>query len=175
MQIEYYATGELAPSLRAEILAVCESAYEEPMAPYLADIGPGVHAVGRIDGRLATHAMLVTRTLQMTGRRALRTAYVEMVATAPSLQGRGYASALLRDLVTQLGDYDLAALSPSDEGFYARLGWELWRGPLSVRTDRGLEASPDDEAVMILRLARTPPDLDLDAPLSVEWRPGEVW
>jgi hypothetical protein len=28
--------------------------------------------------------------------------------------------------------------------------------------------------VMILRLPRTPP-LDLDAPLSIEWREGDLW
>jgi aminoglycoside 2'-N-acetyltransferase I len=58
-------------------------------------------------------------------------------------------------------------------GGYARLGWELWRGPLFVRTDAGLMPTPDEE-VMILRLPRTTP-LDLDSPLSAEWREGELW
>jgi hypothetical protein len=32
-----------------------------------------------------------------------------------------------------------------------------------------------DETVMILRLRATPADLDLHAPLSAEWRRGELW
>jgi aminoglycoside 2'-N-acetyltransferase I len=102
-------------------------------------------------------------------------AYIELVATDPASQGNGYASMLLRALVSKLTKHDIAGLSPSAESFYARLGWELWRGPLFVRTEAGIESSPEDEEVMILRLPRTPAHLDLDAPLSVEWRPGEVW
>jgi aminoglycoside 2'-N-acetyltransferase I len=82
---------------------------------------------------------------------------------------------LLRALVPLLADYDVGALSPSDPAFYERLGWELWRGPLSVRTATGLEASDSEEQAMILRLPRTPEALDLTAPLSVEWRPGDAW
>ena len=92
-------------------------------------------------------------------------------ATAPDRQGRGYASAIMRRLAAAIGDWSLGALSPSDASFYARLGWERWRGPLSIRTADGPLATPDEE-VMILRLPATPP-LDLDAPLSAEWRAGE--
>jgi hypothetical protein len=70
-------------------------------------------------------------------------------------------------------DFDLGALSPSDDGFYVRLGWETWRGPLSIRTATGSMPTPEDR-VMILCLPGTP-DLDLDAPLSAEWRDGELW
>ena len=59
-------------------------------------------------------------------------------------------------------------------GFYERLGWELWHGPLFVRTEHSVERSPDDEEVMIYRLPSTP-ELDLSAPLSAEWREGEIW
>jgi RNA polymerase-binding transcription factor len=58
--------------------------------------------------------MWVTRSLQSTGR-ALRTAYVEAVATYPGHRRRGFASALLTRLVEEVGDYDLAALSPSGQ------------------------------------------------------------
>jgi hypothetical protein len=36
------------------------------------------------------------------------------------------------------------------------------------------EVDTPDERVMILSLPQTP-SLDLDLPLSVEWREGEVW
>jgi aminoglycoside 2'-N-acetyltransferase I len=103
----------------------------------------------------------------------LRTAYVEAVATAPQQQGKGYASATMRHLATQVQEFDLAALSPSDPAFYRRLGWELWLGPLSIRNGQALLPTPDEQ-VMILRLPRTPL-LDLTQPLSAEWRPGEIW
>lgn len=69
--------------------------------------------------------------------------------------------------------YELAALSPATEGLYTRLGWRFWRGPLSIRTEAGPVPTPD-ERIMILRLVHTPP-VDDTAPLSAEWRPGEVW
>lgn len=175
MLIAYVMTTALTPSDLRDILAVGEAAYEEDVRPFLRDCGPGRHALGRVNGALVLHAMIVTRELQVAGGRSLRTAYIELVATDPPYQRRGYASALLRALVTQMTDYDIGALSPSAESFYARLGWERWRGPLSERTAAGLVASAADEEVMILRLPRTPSDLDPDAPLSVEWRPGEVW
>jgi GNAT superfamily N-acetyltransferase len=117
--------------------------------------------------------MWVTRWLQLGEQRPLKTAYVELVATAPAMQGRGYASALLERFPSLVRDYELAALSPATEELYARLGWRSWRGPLSVRRDGGLISTPE-ERVMVLALPRTPP-LDFDLPLSVEWRPGEVW
>jgi len=81
---------------------------------------------------------------------------------------------VMQRLAADVQDFELAALSPSDPAFYERLGWELWQGPLFIRTDDGLLLSPGEEQVMILRLPRTPP-LDLDAPLSAEWRQGELW
>jgi GNAT superfamily N-acetyltransferase len=175
MQIDFIETDALTATDLHDILTIGAAAYEEDIAPFLRDNGSGLHALGRVKGVLVSHAQVITRALQVEGRAPMRTAYVELVATDPPMQGRGFASALLRALAPQMHAFDIAALSPSDDGFYARLGWKLWRGPLSVRTLTGLEASPDDEQVMILRLPRTPSDLDLEAPLSIEWRPGEAW
>lgn len=105
--------------------------------------------------------------------RPLRTAYVEMVATAPEYRRRGFATAVMKRLAKSIVDYELGALCPAEPDLYARLGWVFWRGPLFIRTSKGLLPTPD-ERVMILRLPKTPP-LDLDAPLSAEWRPGELW
>lgn len=143
------------------------------MTSYFEAIGPGEHLLGWRGGVLVSHLMWVTRWLR-TGEGALmRTAYVELVATRPRLQGQGYATALLEHFPSQVTDFDLAALSPATETLYTRLGWRFWRGPLAVRTAQGLVPTPEEE-VMVLLLPRSP-TLDLDAPLSVEWRPGEVW
>jgi hypothetical protein len=157
-----------------EITELCTEAYGEDFTGGFALLGPGVHVIGRSEGRVVSHAMWVVRDLQPASGGPLRTAYVEAVATRPMLQRRGFATEVLCRVAGEIDDYDLGALSPSDPRFYARLGWETWRGPLFIRTGAGLEATPD-EAVMILRTGRTPADLNLDAALSAEWRPGEVW
>jgi len=174
VQIEIVATGSLSTSVRDELLALLRTACDEELSTSLQDIGPGLHLLGRVDGALMPHVMIVPRALQAASIGSLHTAYIELVATEPEAQGRGYASTLLRESVALMGDFDIAALSPSAESFYARLGWESWRGPLLVRTKSEVIPSPEEQ-VMILRLPRTPELLDLDAPLSIDWRAGEVW
>lgn len=171
---EVVPSGTLGPTVRAEVVALCSAAYAEDFAGPLALIGPGVHVLGWVGGELVAHAMWVDRTLYPDGLPPLRTAYVEAVATAPAHRRRGYASAVLAHLADAIRRYDLGALSPSDDRFYARLGWETWRGPLLIRT-AGREEPTPDEQVMILRLPGTPAWLDTSRPLAADWRPGEVW
>jgi aminoglycoside 2'-N-acetyltransferase I len=116
--------------------------------------------------------------LQPEGHPILRTAYVEAVATAPDRRGQGFATAalrVLRGLLTIDPSWELAALSPSDPAFYARLGWELWQGPLGIRRGDSIDPTPVDEQVMILRLPRTPATLATTSLLTAEWRVGELW
>jgi len=174
LSIEVTDSRTMSMAALHEITNVCTEAYREDFAGAFGLLGPGVHVIARMDGRIVSHAMWVPRELQAGTRAPLRAAYVEAVATRPAWQGRGFATEVLRRLTREIHDYDLGALSPSDERFYARIGWEPWRGPLFIRTAAGLDATPDD-SVMIHRTARTPADLNLDAPLSAEWRPGEVW
>ena len=174
LAIEVVDSKTIAESTLQEIRDLCTEAYREDFSHAFELLGPGVHVIGRLDGRLVSHAMWVDRALQVGGAASLRAAYVEAVATKPAFQRRGFGTNLMRHLATAIGDYDIGALSPSDERFYARLGWEPWRGPLFIRTDAGLEPTPD-EGVMVLRLENTPADLDLDSPLAAEWRPGELW
>ena len=164
----------MAMSTLRGIAELCTEAYNEDFTSAFGLLGPGVHVIARAEGRMVSHAMWVVRELQAGPRPPFRTAYVEAVATRPLLQRRGFATQVLRRLAREIRDYDLGALSPSDDRYYARLGWESWRGPLSIRTGAGLEATPD-ESVMILRTDRTPADLDLDEPLSADWRVGELW
>jgi len=173
-QIQIVRTGDLDDPRRNAILDLCRAAYREDLDRYLDNIGPGVHLLGRVGGTLVSHAMFVERWLQLHDGRLLRTAYVELVATAPNAERRGYASALMRRLADEIHAFDIGGLSPTGEQFYARLGWESWRGELLIRTGTNVVPS-QDEGLMVLRLPRTPPDLSLDRPISIEWRPGEVW
>ena len=77
-------------------------------------------------------------------------------------------------LAESIDDYEIGCLQTDRTGFYARLGWELWRGPLAGRGDDGLIPTPDQRGVMVLRLAPTPP-LDLDTGLSIERQPERIW
>lgn len=48
--------------------------------------------------------------------------------------------------------------------------------PTGVRTATGVGLTPDEDGfIMVLRTLATPPDLDLDALLTCDWRPGDVW
>lgn len=171
--IEHAHSSELTPTLAADIKELCDAAYREDTQGYFAALGPGDHLVGRVGDRVVTHLMWVTRWLEPQGKPQLRTAYIEMVATHPDHERRGHASALLRKAESMVQDFDVAALCPATDSLYERLGWRFWRGPLFTRRGAGLEATPE-ERVMLLPTARTP-DLDWSAPLSIEWRPGEVW
>lgn len=165
---------ELSGAERQAVISLCNRAFEEDCEPALRTFTDATHLLGHVEGALVSHALWYTRWLEVGNGPLLRTAYVEGVATEETHRGRGYASALMRRLVKEVDGYDLAALSPSDAQFYARLGWELWRGPLSIRSGGGLIPSPSDEEVMIYGLAKTPA-LDISAPLSTEWREGELW
>jgi aminoglycoside 2'-N-acetyltransferase I len=179
VNIEVVTADALDAVARAEIIALCESAYGEDFTRLFEELSGSVHVLARDDhGALVSHAEWVTRWLQPAGHPVLRTAYVEAVATAPERQRLGFATAVLRCLGDELArdsKWELAALSPSDHAFYARLGWELWQGPLGIRRGDNVEPTPSDEEVMILRLPGVPATLDLTSLLTAEWRAGELW
>jgi len=61
--------------------------------------------------------------------------------------------------------YEIACLETDRPAFYERLGWELWRGPLAGRNNKGeLVTSPEQEGIMILRLSKST-EIDLDQQL----------
>ena len=158
---------------RSVVIDLCSRAFEMDFAVLFNTFEEPTHVLAKLDGVLVSHALWVTRWLQAGTGPLLRTAFIEAVATDPAYQGRGYATQVMRTLQAAIADYDLAGLSTGISGFYARLGWQIWRGPLFVRTEVGPLATPGD-SVMVLPLPRTP-TLDFDGPLSAEWRVGELW
>ena len=174
LELKVISGDLMSPQTRDEVIALCTRVFEEDMAALLATFHGAVHVLGRLETKLVTHALWVTRWLQAGTDPMMRTAYIEAVATEKAYRNRGFATAVMRCVAKEIKDFDLAGLSPFSVAYYARLGWELWRGPLFIRTDGGLVPTPSYEQVMILRLPKTP-QLDLDAPLSAEWREGELW
>lgn len=173
LKIEVVKAPDLTLEKRETLIALCNRAYEDDLAPLFEVYPDPTHVIGYLGGVMVSHAMWVTRWLQNGDGPFLRTAYIEMVATDPQLQGQGGASIIMRRLADEINDYDLGALWPNYPEWYARLGWVTWRGPLFMRTTEGLLPTPDDQ-IMILTTSNTPP-LDLDGPLSAEWREGELW
>ncbi len=158
-----------------EIVALCNAAYRQDLTELMATFGPRTHVLGIIETELVTHAMWVTRWLQVADAQPLKTAYVEAVATLPAQQRNGYATRVMQRLEQSIpAAYEAAALSPATTGIYTRLGWHFWRGPLSIRLPSGEHRATPDESVMVLPLPGRPALL-LDQPLSAEWRKGELW
>jgi len=135
----------------------------------------GVHVIAEAEGRVVAHASVVRRELHAGGHR-LRTGYVEAVATRPSHQRQGLGSLVIGE-VGELIDRTcrLGALATGVVGFYERLGWVAWEGPTSVRTAAGMVRTATEDGNVFVRLTPTSPELDLSAPISCDWRPGDVW
>jgi aminoglycoside 2'-N-acetyltransferase I len=121
------------------------------------------------------HAAVVPRQLEVAGR-PLRTGYVEAVATDPSRQGEGLGSLVLAEATALVrSEYEFGALSSGLHAFYARHGWERWRGPTFARHGgQAIRTEEDDDGVMVLRFGPSAA-IDLTAPLSCEGRRGDDW
>jgi aminoglycoside 2'-N-acetyltransferase I len=129
------------------------------------------------DGRLVAHAAVVPRVL-VAGGRALRTGYVEGVATREDRRGQGLATLVMAEVgrVVEAG-YELGALGDGSgiPGFYQRLGWEVWQGPTWVAAPGGPERTPaEDGSILVLRTPVTG-ELDPAAAIVCDWRTGDAW
>jgi aminoglycoside 2'-N-acetyltransferase I len=135
----------------------------------------GVHALAWDGDTLVGHGSVVQRRL-IHGGRALRTGYVEGVGVRADRRGRGYGAAVMAALERVIrGGYELGALSATDQalGFYAARGWLPWQGQTWSLAPYGVVRTPDDDgAVFVLPVRAT---LDRAAPLTCDWRDGDVW
>ena len=135
----------------------------------------GMHFVLDLDGEIVTHASVVERELHVAGR-PLRTGYVEAVATASGREGAGFGSLVIADVTSYIRDrFELGALGTGRHRFYERLGWLTWTGPASVRTLEGPRRTSDEDGYILVLPTPSSPALDLDAPISCDWRSGDVW
>ena len=169
-------TRELDEATRSAIVRLCIDAHhEEDFRNLFSYLPPdGLHVLGYRGEQLVGHAVVTTRWLQPQDLPLLRTAYVDAVATSPAHQRQGVGSAVMSHLASVVTDYDVACLETDRVSFYARLGWEEWRGLLAGRSDSGLIPTPDQKGVMILRLPRTP-ELDPEALLTIEASAVRIW
>jgi aminoglycoside 2'-N-acetyltransferase I len=179
-RIRRLATNELTAPEVAEIRALMALAFGDDEEERFTDddwahaIG-GTHVLLELDGTIVCHASVVERDIHVADR-PLRTGYVEAVATAPARQGQGLGTRVMQVVGEIIRDgFELGVLGTGSHHFYERLGWVTWRGPLFVRTDDGPRRTPDDDGYLLVLATPSSPTLDLDAPISCEWRPGDVW
>ncbi len=172
-------TDELSTAELLAIRAVLDAAFA-PDDPFFPDTDwehalGGVHFIASLDGETVAHASVVERQLHAAGR-PIRTGYVEAVGTLPALQGRGVGTLVMRAANDHIrSKYELGALGTGEHGFYERLDWRTWQGPLFVRAPDGERRTPDEDGgIMVLSTPSSGP-LDLAVPLSCDWRAGDVW
>ena len=176
IKVERFTTAEAGDGIVTELRALLDAAFEGHFDQHDWSHSLGGHHVAVRDGdRLVAHASVVPRTLYV-GERALRTGYLEAVATAPERQHQGLGTrAMTAAAEVVRSTYELGALSTSAPGFYRRLGWESWQGPTYVVTPTGrVRTADEDDGVMVLRFGPTV-DLDLTAPIACESRLGDDW
>lgn len=173
-------TSELTTLEKAAIRGLLETAFGDDPEERFGDddwdhaLG-GVHHVLEDGAEIVGHAALVERELHVAGR-PLRTGYVEAVATAPDRQGRGLGTRIMNQVNADIrADFELGALGTGSHAFYERLGWLRWRGPSSVRAPDGERRTPDEDGYILVLPTPSSPPLDLDAPISCDWRRGDVW
>jgi aminoglycoside 2'-N-acetyltransferase I len=179
VRVRHHATGQLTIPETAAIRSLLRAAFAGDGDGFTdedwAHAAGGLHVLLELDGAIVSHAAVVPRILE-SGGRALRTGYVEGVATDPRHERRGLGSAVMREVGEAIAaSYELGALSTASPGFYERLGWRRWTGPTFVRSPDGLVPTPDDDGgILYLPTSRTPL-LDDTLPISCDWRPGDVW
>jgi aminoglycoside 2'-N-acetyltransferase I len=173
--IRTFPTGDASAELLAEIRALLDAVFDDFTDEDWEHSVGGVHAIATDGGAVVAHASVVPRVLEVAGR-PLRTGYVEGVGTAVTHRHAGLGSRVMTEIGAMIrAEYELGALGTGAYEFYARLGWDRWRGPTYVR--RGAETirtAADDDAIMVLRFGPSR-DADLTAPLSCEPRSGDDW
>lgn len=167
---------ELTPADWDALTALCQAAFNETWDGVWASIGPGIHVIAAEADQVIAHAAIVDRALYV-GDATLRTGYVEAVAVLPERQGTGLGTLVMTEVNRLLDAYQLGALSTGRHGFYERLGWVCWRGPSWIQHPDGRRerSADEDEGIMVRPTPSTPIPLDLERPIAVDWRPGDVW
>jgi aminoglycoside 2'-N-acetyltransferase I len=149
----------LSPGARASIIRLCTDALASDCSSLFGYLSDSTHVLATLDGRLVGHACWTTRRLVPADLPPLRTSWVDAVVVDPAHQNIGVGTSVMRRLAELTEDFDLRALGTEQIAFFARLGWERWRGPT-----RGVLHDPLD-SLMILGTA-TSPRMNTALPIS---------
>jgi aminoglycoside 2'-N-acetyltransferase I len=179
IEVRSVTTAELVPEDLVGMRALLWAAFPKGEDGFTEDdwqhaMG-GRHFIADADGLIVSHASVVEREIHIGGV-VLRTGYVEAVGTRPERERQGFGSAVVRAATDHVfGTYELGVLGTGEHRFYERFGWRTWLGRAYVRTPDGPERTPDEEGFIMVLRTPTTPELDPEAPISCDWRPGDVW
>jgi aminoglycoside 2'-N-acetyltransferase I len=169
-----FTTEEATPAVLGDIRRLVDLAFAGDFSDddWEHTLG-GRHVVVADDGTVIAHAAVIPRRIEVAGR-AFRTGYVEAVATDPGFRGAGHGTAVMTEASRIVcNGFEMGALSTGSPGFYARLGWELWRGSVYVRHGAELVRTPEEDGdVMVLRFGPSA-EADLAATIACEARTGD--
>jgi aminoglycoside 2'-N-acetyltransferase I len=174
LDIQVKLNKDISAGEYAAIIALCSQAFKRDYTSFMGMFMDPTHVLGRYQGELVSYVLWITRWLQMGRGPLMRTAYIEGLATELSHRNKGFASQVMKRAAAEIQDFDIAALSTGSIGFYKRLNWQLWQGPLFIRKDNELVPTPEEQGVMVLPLPKTP-SFSLYNSLSIEWRKVEPW
>jgi aminoglycoside 2'-N-acetyltransferase I len=135
----------------------------------------GMHALVWEGDELIGHASVIQRRM-LHGGRWLRTGYVEGVGVRADRRRSGHGAAMMDALAGVVrGAYELGALAATEDGagLYTALGWQRWRGRLSVLAPGGIERTEEDEGAIYVLPVSAP--VDVSGELTCDWRDGDVW
>ena len=174
--LEVFASEEMARPLLQEIRRLLDAAFDGEVTEEDWDhVLGGWHMTWTEAGEIVGYAAIVPRTLEV-GDKTFDTGYVEVVAVRPNRQGTGIGTRMMaaaNDLIR--AEYQLGALSTGAHGFYAKSGWERWRGPIYVHTQNGLTRTPEEDGgIMVLRFGPSQ-DLEMTISIACAERPGDDW
>jgi len=173
LQLTTVPAQQMTARQTADVVALCSHVFQTDYA-YLLGICPErTHVLGYLGDHLVAHALWLMRRLRIGEAEWFVVPYIEGVATHPDHRRQGRGSALMRHLQNAIQSHPFGALSPARADWYLSLGWERWRGPLSIHRDGTLRPTPG-ETLLICRTPRTPA-LDLGAPLAGESRSFSDW
>lgn len=177
MNVSVFDSADAPESLLKRVHELCLRAFDGDF-----ELEDWEHALGGRhfmvidDVEPIAHASVVERLLWVDDH-PYRAGYVEAVATEPSLQGRGYGTAVMRAAGEWIRvSFELGCLGTGEHHFYERLGWVRWRGSSAVRYPDGslVETPEDSDGIMILRTDATR-DLDLTGRIECSPRSGDDW
>lgn len=134
----------------------------------------GIHTIAQFDGKIIGHTALIPRSVIIDNIEH-PVKYVEAVAVDTSSRNIGLGKAMLQRLNSQLElSSSFALLTTTSPRFYQKLGWSNWIGRSWTHTDTQRKVPPGTHG-QIMYFAPTIGKLSPQLPISINWRPGDIW
>lgn len=134
----------------------------------------GLRFLGYTGDQLIAHGAVVKRWMEVDGNRLL-VGYVEGVAVAPSLWGKGIGSLLMAELSSYCkSEFQLSMLSTDEKYFYRKNGWLDFMGRSYV-FEGGIEIESVDENEGLMYLHGLNQFKDGPQKVVCESRDGDAW